>query len=238
MSSRHKEFAEQLLSVRPVTRSLVTSILMDAWPNHAAIVDFGIDSQKHYESLYYPIREAEIMPKALDAALGDGPKLTAMTREAASNPHKDVQFHTSWDVVLGRESPEAAAPKQMQERVSDSLARILEAPEMKVEDSFDRVVTNLRHHFHEDGFGERWEEQSPETKVRYLATFAHAYEVSQDRFFKAAQHILGTKLTGYDEWFVRNLHGKELSMRSWERAIFDDQRWKPGLTQERGGREI
>lgn len=102
MSNRHKEFAEQLLSVRPTTRSLVTSILMDAWPSHAAMVDFGIDSQKHYEALYYPIREAEIMPKALDAVLGDGPKLTVLTREAASNPHKDVQFHTSWDVALGR----------------------------------------------------------------------------------------------------------------------------------------
>lgn len=114
--SRHKEFAEQLLSVRDTTRSLVTSILMDAWPSHAAIVDFGIDSQKHYEALYYPIREAEIMPKDLDAALGHGERLTAMTREAASNPHKDVQFHTSWDVILGRESagrPANGAFKEM-----------------------------------------------------------------------------------------------------------------------------
>ncbi len=104
MSNRHKRFAEELLSVRDTTRSLVTSVLMDAWPSHAAVVDFGIDSQKHYEAMYWPIREAEIMPKALDAALGDGPKLTAMTKEAASNPHKDVEFHTSWDLILGRES--------------------------------------------------------------------------------------------------------------------------------------
>src|SRR6266849_1609629 len=104
MSNRHKKFAEQLLSVRPTTRSLVTSILMDAWPNHAAVVDFGIDSQKHYEALYFPIREAEIMPKALDAALGDGPKLTALVRETASNPHKDVEFHTSLDLIFGRGS--------------------------------------------------------------------------------------------------------------------------------------
>lgn len=104
MGNRHKEFAEQLLSVRPTTRNLVTSVLMDAWPGHAAVVDFGIDSQKHYEALYYPIREAEIMPKALDAALGDGRKLTALTREAPSNPHKGVEFHTSWDVILGRDS--------------------------------------------------------------------------------------------------------------------------------------
>ncbi len=72
------------------------------WPSLPAILDFGIDSQKHYEALYFPIRAQEISPKALDAALGDGPKLTALVREAASNPHKDVEFHTSWDLILGR----------------------------------------------------------------------------------------------------------------------------------------
>src|SRR5213594_2651244 len=108
MSDKHTKFAEQLLSVRPTTRTLVTSILIDAWPSHAAVVDFGIDSQKHYEALYFPIREAEIMPEALDAALGDGPKLTALVRDAASNPHKDVEFHTSWDLILGRGSSRTA----------------------------------------------------------------------------------------------------------------------------------
>ena len=103
MSNRHKELAEQLLTVRPTTRDLVTSVLMDAWPGHAAIVDFGIDSDKHFEALYYPIRAAEILPKTLDAALGHGEKLTALTLQAASNPHKDVQFHTSWDLIFGRE---------------------------------------------------------------------------------------------------------------------------------------
>lgn len=115
MGNRHKEFAEQLLSVRPTTRSLVMSILMESWPSHAAVVDFGIDSQKHYEALYHPIREAEIMPKALDAALGNGEKLTALTRTAASNPYQDVEFHTSWDVVLGRAGRESAGRSAFQE---------------------------------------------------------------------------------------------------------------------------
>ena len=108
MSDRNPKFAEQLAAARPTTRHLVTSILLDAWPNHAAVVDFGIDSQKHYEALYFPIREGEITPKVLDAALGDGPKLTALVREAASNPHKDVEFHTSWDLILGRASSRTA----------------------------------------------------------------------------------------------------------------------------------
>jgi hypothetical protein len=134
--SRHKTFAEELLSVRPTTRNLVTSILMDVWPNHAAIVDFGIDSQKHYEALYYPVREAEIMPKELDAALGHGEKLTAMTREAASNPHKDVEFHTSWDVVLGRET-ERVGPKMALNELRNDASR---APAPEASKERDRTL--------------------------------------------------------------------------------------------------
>src|SRR5262249_9189832 len=108
MSNKHTRFAEQLLYVRPTTLGLVMSMLTDSWPGHAAVVDFGIDSRKHYEALYFPIREAEIMPEALDAALGNGPKLTALVRDAASNPHKDVEFHTSWDLILCREDSRSA----------------------------------------------------------------------------------------------------------------------------------
>ena len=115
MSDRAKEFAKQLAAVRPSTRNLVTSVLFDAWPNLTAVVDFGIDSQKHYEALYFPIREAEIMPKVLDAALGDGPKLTALVRESESNPHKDVEFHTSWDLILGRASSRTAETIRLDE---------------------------------------------------------------------------------------------------------------------------
>jgi hypothetical protein len=102
MSDRNPKFAEQLAAARPTTRHLVGSILFDAWPNLASAVDFGIESQKHYEALYYPLRAGEITPETLDAALGDGQKLTALVREAASNPHKDVKFHTSWDSIPGR----------------------------------------------------------------------------------------------------------------------------------------
>ncbi|MCY2944882.1 MAG: hypothetical protein NT142_10200 [Planctomycetota bacterium] len=102
MSDRNPKFAEQLASARPTTRHLVTSILFDAWPNDAAAIDFGIDSQKHYEALYFPVRQGEITPETLDAALGDGQKLTELVRAAASNPHKDVEYHTATDLILGR----------------------------------------------------------------------------------------------------------------------------------------
>jgi hypothetical protein len=119
MSDRNPKFAEQLASARPTTRHLVSSILLDAWPNHAAAVDFGIDTQKHYEALYFPIREGEITPETLDAALGDGPKLTALAREAASNPHKDVEFHTSWDLILGRSNSGTAQRIGLEELRND-----------------------------------------------------------------------------------------------------------------------
>ena len=109
MSHRQKEFAKQLADVRQTTRHLITSVLLDQWPNIPAVADFGIDSQKHYEALYYPIRAQEILPQALDDALGHGGKLTALTQGAASNPHKEILFHTSWDVALGRDMQAALA---------------------------------------------------------------------------------------------------------------------------------
>lgn len=97
-------FRQQLDQVRPVTRNLIESVLLDAWPRTAAVVDFGLDTQEHYEALYYPIREREIMPADLDGALGHGARLTELVRGARSNPHPDIEFHTSWDIAFGRES--------------------------------------------------------------------------------------------------------------------------------------
>src|SRR5262245_56965849 len=97
MKEEGSEFTEQLERVSPVTRHLIECILLDAWPNHRALVDFGIDSQEHYEALYYPIRRHQIMPETLDRAMGHGRALTAMVRLATSNPHRDIEFNTLWD---------------------------------------------------------------------------------------------------------------------------------------------
>jgi hypothetical protein len=90
--------------IRDTTRNLVEAILLDVWPRPAAVVDFGLDSQAHYEALYYPVRKGEITPEQLDAALGKGAELTALAREAPSNPHKEIAFRTSWDAL--RPGPE------------------------------------------------------------------------------------------------------------------------------------
>jgi hypothetical protein len=94
-------------SIRDTTRGLINAVCLDCWPSLASIADFGLDSQTHYEALYYPLRNGEISPEALDAALGHGEKLTALARNAPSNPHKGVSFYTSWDVMFGRKAPDA-----------------------------------------------------------------------------------------------------------------------------------
>lgn len=85
-------------SVRALTQHLFDAILSDVWPEAAAaIVDFGLESQEHYEALYYPLRAGEIALEQLDDALGNGLKLTALVRSACSNPHQGIVFHTPYD---------------------------------------------------------------------------------------------------------------------------------------------
>ena len=105
MADQSLGFDDQLALVRDTTRNMIESVMLDTWPRNAAVIDFGLDSPQHYEALYYPLREGEIMPAALDAALGHGANLTTLTRNAPSNPHKEVEFSTSWDGILGRDVP-------------------------------------------------------------------------------------------------------------------------------------
>ncbi len=90
--------------IRPVTKVLYHSLVSDVWPDGSdAIVDFGLESQEHYEALYYPVRAEEISLSQLDDALGNGPKLTALVRSAKSNPHKGIVFRTPYDELLQEE---------------------------------------------------------------------------------------------------------------------------------------
>jgi hypothetical protein len=91
-------------NLRPVTENLIHSFMLDGWPRQAAICDFGLVDQQHYEALYYPVRSGEIQPEALDEALGDGPKLTALVNAAPSNPHKGITFTTPYDSWLSVEA--------------------------------------------------------------------------------------------------------------------------------------
>jgi hypothetical protein len=72
-------------------------VLLDVWPRNAAIVDFGIRSQEHYDALYYPLRHGDITPEQVDAAMGNGRKLTGLVNAAPHNPYKGIEFRTDWD---------------------------------------------------------------------------------------------------------------------------------------------
>jgi hypothetical protein len=83
--------------IRPVTRNLWESIWMDEWPRMAAICDFGLNTQEHYEALYYPIRKEEISIDQLEAVLGNGKKITELVQKCEHNPHKQIIFKTAYD---------------------------------------------------------------------------------------------------------------------------------------------
>ena len=91
-----------LQRLRPATKNLIAAILLDTYPNVAALTDFGIRTQEHYEAIYYPVRECQITPEQLEAVLGNGPKITALVRAAEANPHKEIEFTTPYDDLFKR----------------------------------------------------------------------------------------------------------------------------------------
>jgi hypothetical protein len=92
--------------IRPLTQQLIHSAIFDTWPGNAAVLDFGIDSDRHLGALHHAIRHGEVSPQELDAAMGSGAKLTEIVRRG-KNPYCDVTFKTSWDLM----SLESVAPK-------------------------------------------------------------------------------------------------------------------------------
>ena len=72
-------------AIRPLTKELIDCCYLDVWPGHTAIVDFGIDTDRHLGALQFAIREELVTPQELDAALGSGAKLTEI-RNAETIP--------------------------------------------------------------------------------------------------------------------------------------------------------
>ncbi len=81
--------------IREVTRVVYRALVLDVWPSRAGMVDFGIMTQRHYAALQHAVREDGISLERLEAALGNGPALTAMI--GPNNPHRGVTFETAWD---------------------------------------------------------------------------------------------------------------------------------------------
>ena len=84
------------------SKGLFDAIMMDIMPRASVTVDFGIDSKKHYEALYYPIRSGEIDLQDLERVVGDGPAITDLVRKSKGNPHRNITFTTSYDGKYGQ----------------------------------------------------------------------------------------------------------------------------------------
>jgi hypothetical protein len=98
------------MPLRDTTRNLIEAIWADEWPRNGAIVDFGLRSQAHYEAIYYGVRDGQITPEQIDAALGRGEALTTLARSARSNPHRQIAFRTDWDILREEDGPEGERP--------------------------------------------------------------------------------------------------------------------------------
>jgi hypothetical protein len=87
----------ELPEVRELTRDVYSVLALDYWPSPAGIIDFGIDTGRHFAALQSAVRNGDITPRELDAALGNGRKIEALIKP--SNPYHGVKFETSWDVL-------------------------------------------------------------------------------------------------------------------------------------------
>lgn len=92
--------------MKMTTQSLFEAIFLDLPVTPAVSADFGIYSQQQYEAYYYAIRRNDITADQFDKALGDGPALTTLLRNAINNPHREIRISTVYDVGLGPEEPE------------------------------------------------------------------------------------------------------------------------------------
>lgn len=94
---------DPLRDIRQTTKNLMESIWCYDPLTPATRVDFGIDSEEHWQALRNAVRRSDISHQDLDDALGNGKKLTALVNSVEGcNPHQ-VRFETSWDAIYGRD---------------------------------------------------------------------------------------------------------------------------------------
>ena len=82
--------------VSPMTERLIDILVLDVWPGNDAVVDFGIESDRHLMALQFAVREELVTPQELEAARCNGEKLNEIALRG-DNPYRDVVFRTSWD---------------------------------------------------------------------------------------------------------------------------------------------
>lgn len=105
------------LSIRPVTKRLVTCFWLDVPVIPAVGVDFGLDSPNHYRALKEVLFGDEGQPEQtmeeaqmelhrrileVEEALGNGVMLNRLVKKYAPQYAQSVYFETAWDVLWGR----------------------------------------------------------------------------------------------------------------------------------------
>ena len=78
--------------IDPATRDLVAAILEDGIPAYDTMLAFGIETEWHFEALFYAFWEGDFTAEELDACRGDGEKLTELVFKAPNNPHRFITF--------------------------------------------------------------------------------------------------------------------------------------------------
>ena len=69
---------------RQTTKNLHDALILDTWPSTATLVDFGLDGwggtnpQTLYAAFQRAVKHNGVTIEQLDAALGDGPKLSEL----------------------------------------------------------------------------------------------------------------------------------------------------------------
>jgi hypothetical protein len=94
--------------VRPVTEQLYQALVLDTWPSPAAVVDFGIESERHYAALQHAVIHQDVTLEELDDAVCDGLALTALI--GAESPYHGLTFTTPWDALVRKIPSPAVMP--------------------------------------------------------------------------------------------------------------------------------
>jgi hypothetical protein len=100
---RRTTAATAALEPRALAIHLFDSVMLDAWPSNAAVIDWGIDSPAHLGALQDAVRGGATAAD-LDEVCGDGPAITAMVRAWQDKYAKTqgaryrVTFATAYDV--------------------------------------------------------------------------------------------------------------------------------------------
>lgn len=127
------------MTVRKTAEEVYQCLMLDVWPGHTAITDFGLETDAHYGALQYAIRENDAGPRELDEALGNGKRLTALIKQ--DNPYHGVVFSTPWDTIMVRHDevpPETAAEKFPPGRVFASPFALEALDEDDISDALKR----------------------------------------------------------------------------------------------------